>query len=90
MQGQPDLSLSILLQLRTPDVFAFIEQHSLVGELRGDRAATLLGIDEAAALRLLTRNAETLLPAAVVPSIQVRWKWDRRREGRQCPVVSFV
>ena len=31
-QGRPDLSLSILLQLRSPDAFPFIEQHALVSD----------------------------------------------------------
>ena len=34
-QGRPDLSLSILLQLRAADVFEFIEAHSLVGGWMG-------------------------------------------------------
>lgn len=32
LQGRPDLSLSILLQLRSPDVFDFIDVHSLVSK----------------------------------------------------------
>ncbi|GAX72786.1 hypothetical protein CEUSTIGMA_g242.t1 [Chlamydomonas eustigma] len=69
-QGRPDLSLSILLQLKSPDAFSFIEQHALVGDLVGGRAAVLLDIDESAALRMLTRNVEALPPAVVVPSLQ--------------------
>ena len=42
-----------------------------MGDLVGGRAAVLLDIDEAAALRLLTRSVEALPPTAVVPCLQV-------------------
>lgn len=43
-----------------------------MGELLGGRAATLLDINEAAALKLLTRNVDVLPPSAVVPGLKVR------------------
>lgn len=45
-QGRPDLSLSILLQLRAADVFEFIEAHSLVGGCVNGRVS---GTEDAAA-----------------------------------------
>ena len=46
--------------------------HAQVGELLGGRAATLLDINEATALKLLTRNVDVLQPSAVVPGLKVR------------------
>lgn len=43
-----------------------------MGELLGGRAATLLDINEAAALKLLTRNVDVLPPSAVVPGLKVQ------------------
>eukprot|EP00798_Chlamydomonas_sp_ICE-L_P008222 gene8222-1488_t len=60
-QGRPDLSLSIYLQLLSPLVFEFIEKHALVASLMG-RAAPLMEIDEEAALKLLIKNCDVILP----------------------------
>lgn len=74
-QGRPDLSLSILLQLRDPGVFGFLETCGAEGRvlpgLRGRGAAQLVAIDEGSALRVLTRAMDVLAPGDVVPGLQV-------------------
>lgn len=52
--------------------YSHMHMHAQVGELLGGRAATLLDINEAAALKLLTRNVDVLQPSAVVPGLKVR------------------
>uniref|UniRef100_A0A7R9YQY0 Vps41 beta-propeller domain-containing protein n=1 Tax=Chlamydomonas euryale TaxID=1486919 RepID=A0A7R9YQY0_9CHLO len=86
-QGRPELCLAVLLQLRAPDVFDFVEKHALIAELSGARASALLDIDEEAALKLLTRAADQLPPSAVVPAIQAAMR-DAERSGG--PAASEV
>ncbi|MEW5317234.1 MAG: hypothetical protein WDW38_008551 [Sanguina aurantia] len=68
-QGRPDLSLSIHLQLRCPEVFTFITAHSLFAHLVG-RADALLDIDQEAGIVMLTQHCDTVPPSNVVHCIQ--------------------
>lgn len=69
--GRLDLSLAIHLQLRSPAVFEFIEDHGLWAGLKR-KAGALLRIDAERALALMVAHYDALPPAAAVPCLQVR------------------
>lgn len=56
--------------MQMPEVFEFIEQHSLLHNLNtNNRAVLLLAADQARATELLVAHYEAVPPSSVVPGV---------------------